>query len=185
MTRWAESPGPAREHDEPFLGAVGTPDAGESAFRVAAIKIALDHRLDDRPKKTVRPLEAALIFRQEALEIMKKHPVEDRALRMPGTIDSRHGGRKASRTGPTSPMNPDLPENKRMTTSNGQFWPGKREPAWTLDPKNGNGSRLYKVRRTVSLLYPLSASNHANNADGWNRTLHFKPRKPIESSVSF
>jgi hypothetical protein len=28
MTRRAESPGAAREHDEPFLGAVGTPDAG-------------------------------------------------------------------------------------------------------------------------------------------------------------
>ena len=28
MTRWAESPGAAREHDEPLLGAVRTPDAG-------------------------------------------------------------------------------------------------------------------------------------------------------------
>jgi hypothetical protein len=28
MTGWAESPGAAREHNEPLLGAVGTPDAG-------------------------------------------------------------------------------------------------------------------------------------------------------------
>jgi len=31
MARWAESPCPAREHNEPLLGAVGTPDAGEDA----------------------------------------------------------------------------------------------------------------------------------------------------------
>ena len=46
-------------------------------------------------------------------------------------------------------MKPDLPENKRMISSNGQFRPGNREPAWTLDPKNGNGSRPFKVRRTA------------------------------------
>ena len=34
MARWAESPGPAREHNEPLLGAVGTSDAGEPAFRI-------------------------------------------------------------------------------------------------------------------------------------------------------
>jgi len=42
MTRWAESPGPAREHNEPVLGAVGTPDAGEPAAGIAAVKILLD-----------------------------------------------------------------------------------------------------------------------------------------------
>ena len=50
MTRWAESPGAARKHDEPLLGAVGTPDAGEPAAGIAAVKILLDHLLDDRPE---------------------------------------------------------------------------------------------------------------------------------------
>ena len=34
MTRRAESPRPAGEHDQPLLGAIGTPDAGEPAFRI-------------------------------------------------------------------------------------------------------------------------------------------------------
>ena len=33
MTRWAESSGAAREHGEPLLGAVGTPDSSEPAAR--------------------------------------------------------------------------------------------------------------------------------------------------------
>ena len=51
MARWAESPCPAREHNEPLLGAVGTSDAGEPAFRIAAVKILLDHLLNDRSEK--------------------------------------------------------------------------------------------------------------------------------------
>lgn len=34
--------------------------------------------------------------------MMEEYPVKDRPLRMPGTIDSRHSRRKASRTGPPS-----------------------------------------------------------------------------------
>jgi hypothetical protein len=49
-------------------------------------------------------------------------------------------------------MKPDLPENKRMISSYGQFWPGKREPAWTLDPKNGNGSKEFEADVAVSRL---------------------------------
>jgi len=52
MTRRAESPGPAREHDEPFLGAVGTPDSSEPAAGIAAVEILLHHLPDDRPEKT-------------------------------------------------------------------------------------------------------------------------------------
>jgi hypothetical protein len=33
--------------------------------------------------------------------MMKNHPVKDRLLRMSRTIDSRHSGRMASRSGPT------------------------------------------------------------------------------------
>jgi hypothetical protein len=57
MARWAESPCPAREHNEPLLGAVGTSDAGEPAFRIAAVKILLDHLLNDRSEKPILPLE--------------------------------------------------------------------------------------------------------------------------------
>jgi len=102
MARWAESPCPAREHNEPLLGAVGTPDAGEPAFRIAAVKILLDHLLDDRSEKPILPLETVFIFGQEPVEMMEKHPVENGPLRMSRTIDSRHSRRIASRNGPTS-----------------------------------------------------------------------------------
>jgi len=41
------------------------------------------------------PLEPALVLGREPVEMMEQHPVEDRALRMPGTTDSRQGGKKA------------------------------------------------------------------------------------------
>jgi hypothetical protein len=113
MTRWAESPGAAREHDEPLLGAVGTPDAGEPAAGIAAIKILLDHLLDDRPEETVLPLETTLILRQEPVEMMEEYPVKDRPLRMSRTINSRHSRRKASRTRPMSWIGPRLPGKRR------------------------------------------------------------------------
>jgi hypothetical protein len=102
MARWAESPCPAREHNEPLLGAVGTSDAGEPAFQIAAVKILLDHLLNDRSEKPVFPLETTLILRQEPIEMMQQHPVENGPLRMSRTIDSRHSRRMASRNGPTS-----------------------------------------------------------------------------------
>jgi len=82
----AEAPGPAGEHDQPLLGAVRAPDAGESAARVAAVEIAPDDFLDDRPEKAIFPLESALIFRNKPLEMMEQHPVENGAFRMPRPI---------------------------------------------------------------------------------------------------
>lgn len=41
-------------------------------------------------------LEPALIFGQEAVEVTKQQPVEDRPLRISRAIDSGHGGRMAS-----------------------------------------------------------------------------------------
>jgi len=110
MAGGAESPGPAGKHDEPLLPALGTPDSGKPAARVAAVQVALDDFLNDRPEEAVLLLEAALVFSQEALQMMEDHPVEDRALRMPGTIDSRQGGRNVPRNGPTSRIRPDLLE---------------------------------------------------------------------------
>ena len=52
MTRRAESPGAAREHNDPLLPTVGTPDSSEPATGITAVEILLDHLLDDRPEKT-------------------------------------------------------------------------------------------------------------------------------------
>jgi len=41
---------------------------------------------------------------------MEHHPVEDRPLRMPRTIHSRHGGKNAPRNRPMSWIRPHLPE---------------------------------------------------------------------------
>jgi len=47
---------------------------------------------------------------QEALEMVEQHSVEDGPLRIPGTIDSRPGARRASRNGPSPRIGPRLPE---------------------------------------------------------------------------
>jgi len=78
----------AGEHQEVLRSAVGTTDAGEPAARVAAVQVALDDLLDNRPEEPVLFLETTLILRQEAIEVMKQHPVEDRPLRMSRAIDS-------------------------------------------------------------------------------------------------
>jgi hypothetical protein len=44
---------------------------GEPAARIAAVKVALDHLLDNGPKEAVLLLEAALIFSHEPVEVMK------------------------------------------------------------------------------------------------------------------
>jgi hypothetical protein len=87
---------------KPFLTTVRTPDAGKHAARVAAVEVALNHILDDRPKEAVLLLETSIILGQEPVEMMEEYPVKDRPLRMSRTIDSRHSRREASRNGPTS-----------------------------------------------------------------------------------
>jgi hypothetical protein len=79
-----------------------TDHEGEPAFRIAAVKILLDHLLDDRSEKPILTLETVFIFGQEPLEMMEEYLVKDRPLRMSRTIDSRHSRRIASRNGPTS-----------------------------------------------------------------------------------
>jgi hypothetical protein len=71
-----------------FTLAVGTRDAGEPAARVAAVEVALDNLLDDRPEVPVFPLEAALVFDEEPIEVMEQHPVEDSPFRMSRTVNS-------------------------------------------------------------------------------------------------
>ncbi len=88
VARRTEPPAAAREHDEPLLGAVRTPEACEPAARVAAVQIPLHDLPDDGPEEAVLPLEPALVPRQEALEMMKHHPVVHSPLRMPRPIHS-------------------------------------------------------------------------------------------------
>jgi hypothetical protein len=64
---------------------VRTPDAGKASPGVAAVKILLDHLLDDRPEEAVLLLETSLILSQEPVEMMEQHPVKDGPLRMSGT----------------------------------------------------------------------------------------------------
>jgi hypothetical protein len=51
---------------------------------------------DDRPEISVVPLETALIFRDEPLEMMEKHPVKNGAFRMTRALDSRASFRRAA-----------------------------------------------------------------------------------------
>jgi len=87
VARRAESPRLAGERQGVFRAAVRATDAGKPAFRIAAVEIMLDHLLDDRPEKTVVPLETGLILSQEPVEMMEQHPVEDGPLRMSRTVD--------------------------------------------------------------------------------------------------
>jgi hypothetical protein len=64
MTRWAKTPGAAREHNEPLLGAVRTLDPGKPATGIAAVKILLDHLLDDQPEKNRTPARNGSYFCQ-------------------------------------------------------------------------------------------------------------------------
>ncbi len=80
--------------------AVRTADSGKSAARIAAVKVALHYLLDNGAEEAVLSLKAMLILCEEAVEVMKKHPVEDSALRMSGTIYSGHIRSFSSRNGP-------------------------------------------------------------------------------------
>jgi hypothetical protein len=62
--------------------------------------MAFGHFLDDRPEEAALLLEPALILREEPVEIVKKHPVENRAFWMTRTIDSGHSRSHESRNRP-------------------------------------------------------------------------------------
>jgi len=98
-----------------FRPAAWTPDPGKSTAGIAAVKIFFDDILDDRPEITIVPLEPALVFRDEPLEMMKKHPVENGAFRMARAVDSRHIGDEVSRNAPGTGQG----KNPGTTTRNG------------------------------------------------------------------
>jgi hypothetical protein len=116
-----KSSGATGKHHEALLPTFRTADAGKSAAGVAAVEIALDDLLDDRPEETVWLLKATLVLDEESVEIVKEHPVEDGALGMPRTIHARHGGKMASRNGPSPRSWPDAPEK----TGKAPVWQAK------------------------------------------------------------
>jgi hypothetical protein len=65
------------------------------------------HLFDDRPEITIVPLESALVFRDEPLEMIEKHPVENGTFRMTRTVDSRHIGNEESRNAPGRGSKPE------------------------------------------------------------------------------
>jgi hypothetical protein len=74
------------------------------------------HILDDRPEITIVPLEPALVFGDEPLEMMEKHSVENGAFRMTRAVDSRHIGNEVSRNAPGTGKG----KNPGTTTRNGK-----------------------------------------------------------------
>jgi len=101
-TRRAETTSLTGKHEKTLFSTALTPDAGKPTHRIAAVEIALDHLLDYRTEISVLLFKTILIFYKKPLEIMKKHPVEDDALRMSKTIDPCHGRSHRSRNGSTS-----------------------------------------------------------------------------------
>jgi len=86
-----------------FTVAVRAADPGEAGARIAAVEIALDDILDDRPEMAVLLLKTAFVDRLEPVEVMEQHPIEDRPLWMLRAIDSRHIGKADSRGVPKLP----------------------------------------------------------------------------------
>ena len=100
MARWAESSCLTREHKKALLPTVWTPDASETAHRVAAVQILFHHLLHNRAKIAVLPLKTVLIFQKELLKIMKKDSVENNPLWMTLTVNPCHGRVSDSRNEP-------------------------------------------------------------------------------------
>jgi hypothetical protein len=59
-----------------------------------------DDILDDRTEIALCLLETLLVFRDEPLEMMEKHSIENRAFRMTWAVDSRHIREEESRNAP-------------------------------------------------------------------------------------
>ncbi len=100
MAGEAEPPGATGEHQQVLFPTVGIADAGKPAAQIAAVKVAPHYLLDNGAEEAVLFLEAMLILREEAVEVMKKHPVEGSPLRMSGTINSGHSRSFSSRNRP-------------------------------------------------------------------------------------
>jgi hypothetical protein len=90
MAGGTESACLAGKYQEVLFSAVGTPDTGKSAHRIAAVQVLLDHILDHRTEVPVLFFETGLIFTKEPLEIVKKHPAKHRVFWMTLAVDPCH-----------------------------------------------------------------------------------------------
>jgi hypothetical protein len=72
-----------------------------SAF-LSAVELSLYDLFYDLSKVAELLLEAALVFGQELVEVIKQHPIEDSLLGLAREVDSRHIGKKEARIGPGS-----------------------------------------------------------------------------------
>ena len=68
----------------------------KTILRIAAVQIFFHHLLNDRPEVAILSFEAALIFHDKLLKIMKEHPVKVGAFRMTLAIDPGHSRRDDS-----------------------------------------------------------------------------------------
>jgi hypothetical protein len=100
MTRWTESACLAGKHKQPLFSTVGTPDAGKSAHRIAAVKILLNHILDHRTEETILSLKPALVFSEKLRKVTKKHKIKNRVFWMTLTVNPCHGSRDDSKIVP-------------------------------------------------------------------------------------
>ena len=117
MTRRAESASLTGKHQQPLLSAVGTPDAGKPAHRIAAVQILVDNLLDDRPEIPVFLLKTFLIFSKKPLEIMKKHTIEHCMFRMTLTVNPCHGRDIDSRIKPAQDLIDIMPKKRSSLKS--------------------------------------------------------------------
>jgi hypothetical protein len=115
-----ESPCLAGEGQEMFRPAARAPNPGKPAAGIAAVEVLFDDLFDDRTEKAIFALKTLLIFRQEALEMMEQHPVEDGLLWMTRTVEPGHIVNEESRNAPGigKGKNPGkAPRNRKKSAS--------------------------------------------------------------------
>jgi len=78
----AQSPELAREGYEELVPAVGAAHTGDSVVNDAAIEIAVDRWPDAAAQVAMLLLKLLLVDEQEAFEVLRKSPVENRAFGM-------------------------------------------------------------------------------------------------------
>ena len=93
MAGRTETTGFEGKREEALFPTVWTPDAGNPAHRIAAVEMLLNNILNNGTEIAILSLKPALVFSEKLLEVMKKHPVEDGALRMSRKIDPCHSTR--------------------------------------------------------------------------------------------
>ena len=158
MTGGTEAARLARKRQQMLCPAPRAADPREPASGVAAVKILLDDILDDRTEIAISLLETLLVFRDEALEMMEQHPIEDGPLRMPRTIDSRHIGNEESRNAPGNPRGEI--GGTRDPTTNGYTRIGENPPKNKKGRSARKGSPPFYCRKIWGREWPDSGDTH-------------------------